>query len=294
MILKFCLVLNTGTKIISHSLTHTTHSLTIYLFGSAFWFCLDVLEGRDQAGDIDRTETGCWVPSGGGVETVGAADWIGGACATVVLALGDVVVDAGGDLVEGGGDQSEGRLAGLDPGVVDQVQHARKDWGGARGARDAIDLASDDDLVVVAEDGDVGVSSSGSVVHVGGGQFDARGHVSRDGGGLVRGLGEDSREATARGDDSASLGGAHDFGSSGFGSLGGADGDDVGGSGWERWGESTGSLVASGFEVGDAVVTRGDDNGETAGSQFGGFLVEFLEFLGVLFGLEGTVRDRVD
>lgn len=115
--------------------------------------------------------------------------------------------------------------------------------------------------------------------------------VGLDSSGLVRGLREDTGEATTSGDATASCGGASDFGLARLETLSGADGSDVRGRSGERGEETTSGGVATGREVGDTVVTTGDNDGDTTGGELLDIVVEALLHVGVVVDLDVTIRN---
>jgi len=159
------------------------------------------LESIDEVLDVNGSETGRGIPSGGCVKSVRAADdGSTTSCATVVLTLGDVVEDVvarSTNVVQSTGDQTEGRFARRDTGVVDEREHTGKNGSGARSAGDGVDAAADDDFVVETEDGDVGIAASCSVVISRRWELNSGVHVSIDGASLERRLGEDGGESSS-------------------------------------------------------------------------------------------------
>lgn len=160
------------------------------------------MQSREQVSSINRSPTGEWIPSLGGVETVLAASLASFiTSAAVVFTRGDIVEGRGGggvsgESVEGGVKETESSLSGGETSVVDERDDTSDGWGGARGSRDLVELSSDADVVVVSEEGDVRVSTSSVVVHAAWWELNTRAEVVGDSGALVAGLREDSRESS--------------------------------------------------------------------------------------------------
>lgn len=95
-----------------------------------------------------------------------------GTSGAVVLTRGDVVEDGGvggaevvDDLVE----EAQGVLAGLNALGVDEGDHTSEHGGAGGGAVSSSEVATDDEDVGVASDGDIGVAATLRSEHVGGG-----------------------------------------------------------------------------------------------------------------------------
>jgi len=141
------------------------------------------LKSRKQLVEVDRTESSDGIPSSGGEETVLAADGVCCAGAAIVFSGGDVIEDAlvvGTERIDGLVEETKRILSGRDTGVVDEGDEASEGGGGARGSRKAVSLAANDDLVVEAEEGDVGIATTALVVLVGRGEGDVGLEVSSE------------------------------------------------------------------------------------------------------------------
>ena len=197
--------------------------------------------------EVGGTEAGDGVPALLGGEAVGVAAGVG--------AGRDVVERGLAGRVEEGVEEPEGALARCDEAVVEERDDGRE-RGGRRGrAGDALDVAVDDDFEVDALRGDVGVRAAG-LVEFALVRLAERGEVAADGGALVVGDREVVREA-AGGEVGRGLGAD---------ALRRADGGHVRAAGGEGGDELR---AAGGLGAGNATVTGGEDDRDTAGAELG-------------------------
>lgn len=185
---------------------------------------------------MDGTETGEWIPTLSGVESVGAAG-LGArvSSAAVVLARSDVVEGRGGRTngVDCWVDETKRGLSSGSESIVGEGDHTSEDWSRGGSTRNLDGLTGDVDDVVVTEHGNIRVTTSLSVVLSRWGQLDSAAEVALDGAGLVRGLRESGREASSGGDETSGGGRAGDFSGTSLGTLSGTNGGDVRRGGWE-------------------------------------------------------------
>jgi len=126
------------------------------------------------------------------------------------------------------------------------------------------------------------------------GQLDSAAEVTLDGAGLVRGLRESGREASSGGDETSGGGRAGDFSGTSLRTLSGTNGSDVRRGGWERGVKSALRWVVTSDEVGNTIVSRGDHDGDSSLSNVTSKLVELGHGAAVFFGLDASVRHRVN
>lgn len=185
-------------------------------------------ESLGELAEVDGTKTGDRVPAGGGVETVLAA--AGRSTVTSgagVVTLGDIVESlrvGGGELVENLVQETKRLLASIQTHGVDQGDHTAEDRGRGRGSGASGELLAINDDVVVAEDGDIRITTAVLNELIGGGQGVVGllvVQVGVDSRSLPSGLAEDSAEATASSDTTTSISSAGNLSSVVFGSHGG-------------------------------------------------------------------------
>ncbi len=182
----------------------------------------------------------------------------------------------------------------LVPDTVDERDHASEDRAGGRSARKGISLSTDDDLVVVAQGGNIRVTTSLGVELAGGRQVGGVGQVVGNGIILVAGPGEVDGEAASGGDDTSIGRCAGNFGLVALRALSSADRSDVGAGSGEGRIEAAVRGVIAGLKVGNTIITRRNQDGNTLQAKLAGFSVEALDVLQGILRSNGTVGDGVN
>jgi hypothetical protein len=246
---------------------------------------------------VRAPEAGGGVVAGGSLVAIGARVLV---LSAVVGALNNVVEGLGVgrvDLVEERGDVAQDGLALGEPPGVEVGHQTGDDGGGGGGTIDGGDLATELDVVVVADGGDIGGSATRDI-EVGSGR-DRSGvlHVLKDDVVLELGPNSDIREAAAGGEANTEVtrsnnlvasegalegttrgaGGGLEVGGLGaVEELGGANRDDVR-AGRRESGAQAEALARGVSAAVSTGVARGSEEGEALGSGLGEELVDTLD-----------------
>jgi len=154
-------------------------------------------------------------------------------------------------------------------------------------------LATNDNVVVVAQNGDVRVTTGSVVVLANRGKVGSGGKVSSDGSLLVVRAAEEVGEASASSDNTAGVGGAGNFLLSALGTLGSTDSSDVGAGSGERGIESALGGIVSCLEVSNTIIARRGDDSNAPQTELADLQAESEDIRNLIFFGKRTIRDRV-